>query len=502
MPKKVIEKFSGLLYGRLFCAVLTACLLSSAAESQNTGNAGGFRVGEKVSYEISFGRFRDVGHLEVAVASQGTLAGQPALELRGRFRTFGVVGAAIAPIDEERVTIISPSTGLPLVAKKIVDPDGLRNETTTDFTKSGNGQFDILSLIYYIRRTGGTGSAVAAEGGNVYSVSFRPGKPATLQVPAGSFETDEIQVEGDLLSAFGIRRLSVFLSRSAERIPVSVKFTTEKGEFRLECVAISEPDEATPAPIPTPQPKPEPKPSPKPLPTPEPYVPNRPLSDDLPFVLGEALEYRISAADRPVGSVFFRVRERILADGRDSLVLNATVADAVAGNPALALNDSVTDLVDPVTLVPFRSDLKFSGGLRSFSQSIVFDQKGVAVVGATARVEVPAGVHTFLSLFYAMRSFNLSPSPVPDSRVNDTRVAVFWNNAPRVFTLRPGRPEIIEIAGKRIASQPVSITTGDADLDRLGLKVWLSADPSRIPLRITLGIYRADFVASSIVAAN
>jgi len=500
MPRKVTVLFPGSFTMRFSVAIISAFLISITVEGQRNESAIGFRVGEKISYEISFGRFRDVGHAELGIVSQGTLAGQPAIEIRGRVRTFGFVGAAIAPADQERMTIVSPSTGFPLFVKKISDPDGLRKEANTDFTKSGGGQFDILSLVYYIRRAGGSGSAVVSEAGNIYAVNFRPTKPVTLQLAAGKFETDEIQIDGDFLSVFGMRRLSIFLTRDSERIPVSIRFVNEKGEFRLDSVAISQTAEETPTP--TPIPTPAPKQSPRPLPTPEPYIPNRPLSDDLPFVLGEALEYRVTAADRLVGSVFFRIRERNLADGRDALVLNATVTDAAAGNPVFSLNDSVTDLVDPKTFVPFRSDLKFAGGLRSFSGRTVFDEKGFAVIGGSARVAVPAGIHTLLSFFYAMRSFNLSPGRVPDSKVNDTRVAVFWNNVPLVFTLRPAKKEIIEISGKRFYSQPVSITTGDAEIDRLGLKIWLSTDLSRIPLRITLGIYKAEFLAGSIVLSQ
>ncbi|MCV4860399.1 hypothetical protein OFB63_30595, partial [Escherichia coli] len=69
-------------------------------------------------------------------------------------------------------------------------------------------------------------------------------------------------------------------------------------------------------------------------------------------------------------------------------------------------------------------------------------------------------------------------------------------------TLRPGSVETIELSGKRFSAQRIAITTGDADLDRLGIKVWLSPDRQRFPLRISLGIYQADFVGADKILPN
>lgn len=476
--------------------------VTAAISGQTFSPSQNFRVGEKISYEVTFGRFRDVGHVEIEVVSQGTLAGQAAVEIRGRFRTYGVVGAAFLPVDEERITIASAESGEPLIARKIYDPEGLAEERRKDFTKIPNGQFDLLTLLYQIRRLSGSGTAILSEEDSISTITFRPERSAVVETPAGKFECDEIGIEGDGLAGLGIRRSSVFLTRDDKRLPVAFRFTTDKGEFRANAAAITEQAMKQTEPLPEPTPAATPKPTPKLTPTPEPYIPNRPLSDDLPFQIGETLEYRISAAGRPIGTIVLRVRERILSSGRDTLVLNATVTNAESGNPFFILNDSITELVDPVSLTPFRSDIKFTGGLAGFTQSVNYDPNGIAVIGGSRRIDVPVGTHSLLSFLYAMRSFNLTPGKAADSRVNDTRVAVFWKDQPLVFTLRPGSVETIELSGKRFSAQRIAITTGDADLDRLGIKVWLSPDRQRFPLRILLGIYQADFVGADKILPN
>jgi hypothetical protein len=100
-----------------------------------------------------------------------------------------------------------------------------------------------------------------------------------------------------------------------------------------------------------------------------------------------------------------------------------------------------------------------------------------------------------LSLIYAVRSFNLKPSKDTYNPINDTRVAVFWENKPYIFTLRPSTAEIIDIKGMKISAQLISVNTGNPQLDSLNIKVWLSNDSRRLPLRFSAGQYQADLIS-------
>jgi hypothetical protein len=81
--------------------------------------------------------------------------------------------------------------------------------------------------------------------------------------------------------------------------------------------------------------------------------------------------------------------------------------------------------------------------------------------------------------------------------INDTRVAVFWETRPYVFTLRPATPEVITIDGKQFAAQRVNVSTQNQSLDQQQIKIWLATDDSRIPLRFSVGTFTADLVSAT-----
>ena len=136
---------------------------------------------------------------------------------------------------------------------------------------------------------------------------------------------------------------------------------------------------------------------------------------------------------------------------------------------------------------------KFGGALSSFNQSAKFDPKtGAITFGTNSTAEGPLGTHCMLSLLYAMRSFNLSPSKDPGNPANDTRVAVFWSDRTYIFTLRPTNVDMVVPGGAKIPTQMVTINTGNPQLDQLGLKVWLSVDGRRLPLRFSAGTFQFD----------
>nr|MBA2494881.1 DUF3108 domain-containing protein [Acidobacteriota bacterium] len=136
----------------------------------------------------------------------------------------------------------------------------------------------------------------------------------------------------------------------------------------------------------------------------------------------------------------------------------------------------------------------------SYNQTVQFDQKaGTATFDGKLHPEIPVGTHSILSLAYAIRSFNLKPSKDPNNPVNDTRVAVFLGSDANVFILRPSTADIINLKGEKVPAQLVSVTTGNPQIDSLNLRVWLSLDEKRVPLRFTLGSYQADLVEEKLI---
>jgi hypothetical protein len=466
--------------------------VSTAASAQTQ-----FRVGERITYTVSLDKFKDAAYAEIYCVSRGALSGKDAIELRSKVKTLNLVSAAVAQIDEVRTTFVDPETGSPLYISRVDNSEGLPKETVSDFRQSGAASLDLLSLIYKIRHLGGSGSANFQEGEKIYSVTFSPSGTEKITVPGGNFDTSVISIQSEHFTELGFIDVKINLTADDARVPVLIRLNkSKKTGYRIEAASIQSivPEPPT-SPTPTPSPV-IPIATPRPTATPEPYVANQPLAPELAFQLGETLEYRITAGGRPVGTFVTRARERVQVVGRDTLILSSTVTNATPGNPIFALNDSIAANVDPISLAPYTLDIRMTGPLASLTQSAIFDDRtGSISFKGGSKVDAPIATHSILSLIYAMRSFNLKVSPVRDNPVNDTRVAVFWESRPYVFTLRPSAPAEITLNGEKRLAQQITINTGNPELDQLSIKVWLSTDATRVPIRFSVGQYQADLVS-------
>lgn len=456
-----------------------------------------FKVGEKLAYSISFGKFEDSGYMELYVVSRGQLGGKDSVEIRSKFKTLGFVSATFALIDETRTIFAAPDSGLPIFIRKTQNNGPLPVETISNYLKNPTSNFDPVTLIYKARHAGGAGSYTFYEGDQVYTATFVIGKAERLKTSAGEFDTIISSVQSEFFAVNGIKDFKINFTNDEDRVPVLFRFKTAKGECRITLVS-SHMDETTPTVKPTPTATPVPTPvvvaTPKPTATPVQYVDNQPLLPELGFTLGETLSYNLSEGGKPIGVVTLEAKERKLFEQKDSLLLMATVTAIEPGNKTFAPGDSIRAQVDPDTLAPKWFEAIFSGGLRKLNQTVTFDSRtGNIAFGGTAPVDGPIGTHSILSLIYAMRSFNLKKSNVPGNPVNDTRVAVFWETKPHVFVLRPDVPKELIINGEKVSAQLITINTGDPKLDALGVKVWLGA-ANRVPIRFSIGTFQADLI--------
>ncbi len=461
-----------------------------------------FRVGERLTYTVSKDRFRNVAYAETYVVSRGLLSGRDALELRTRFKTLNIVVANDLIVDEERTVFADPVTGMPLFIKRVDNLTVLPTQSVNDFSAAPAQHLDIATLIFRVRHSGGTGVFNIFENDRVYSVTAQATGTESVTTDAGTFETTVVSVQSEYFTSFGLTEVRVNLSNDVERIPVLAKLRAGKRtefEIRLASVQmiVADPPETVISPIPTPVPIP----TPTPVRTPEPYIDNQPLADTIAFVLGERLEYNVMAGARPAGRAVLQARERKQVNGVDSLLLTADVMSVVSEEQALRAGDLIRAQVDPTNLSPQQTEMQFRGALAGYSQTAAFDPQSSAIsLGGGTRINAPVGTHSMMSLLYAMRSFSLRPPVNPMSPPEDTRVAVLWGNQTYVFAMRPLEVTSIEVAGQNVLAQQVNITTGDPQLDQLNMRVWLSADRSRVPLRISIGIYQADLISRTVVA--
>ncbi len=463
-----------------------------------------FRVGEHLTYNISFEKFNNAAFAEIYTISRGKLGERDAVELRAKIKTNEMVSAAFYLLDESRTTFASAETGLPLYIRKTINAAVLPKETINNYTISPTLNYDLLTLIYKARNAGGIGSFALQENDKIYNVSlqnFTNNKVKTergkIKTDAGEFETTVSSVESAYLIEKGITNLRINFSIDEAHIPILIQFKTAKGDFRAQIASIQtiEP-EVSPEPIPVTIQTPRPQTTPKPIATPTPYVENEPLLKDLAFALGETLDYRVSTNGQLLGLVTLQAKERRQFLGIDSLLLTAAVTETQPGQQVLVLNDGIKAQVNPDSLAPQQIEFKFTGILSAYNITTKFDQRtGFATYNNTNRVEIPVGTHSILSLAYAIRSFNLKPSKDPNNPVNDTRVAVFFDTKAYVFTLRPSNADIINLQGEKISAQQISVSTGNPAFDALNIRLWLSNDEKRLPLRLAAGSYQADLIS-------
>lgn len=453
--------------------------------------SGPFRIGERLTYAISFDKIPNVAYAEIYVVSKGKIKGKEAVEIQSRLRTLNFVTATSFMVDTQRTVLASPTDGATLVVKNTDNTVGIPLETLTNFSEKASGAFDISALIYKIRNSGGAGSYTLYENEKTYKVEFTTIGTETVKSDAGEFPANVIDVKSDYLAEHGLVRLRISISADGSNIPVRFRATTQrKNEFDALIGSIQIVTEPTPSPSPSNAPSQAPRPTPQATPKPPEYINNQPLVG-LPFDIGEALEYTVSAGPRQLGTIVFSVKERKLVNKVDSLLLTAEVTNAT-GELFRASNGFRTN-VDPDSLSPYDFETKLDGLLSSYNQSVRFDPTtSKVIIGPNERIDVPVGTQNVLSLVYAMRGFNLQPSKNSANRVNDTRVAVFWQGKPLIFTLRPSVPGTLNIAGQKIPAQQISVSTGDRQLDSLQIKVWLSDDERRLPLRFSIGQYQID----------
>ncbi|HEY0386517.1 MAG TPA: DUF3108 domain-containing protein, partial [Pyrinomonadaceae bacterium] len=212
----------------------------------------------------------------------------------------------------------------------------------------------------------------------------------------------------------------------------------------------------------------------------------------LPFNAGEQLNFNVSlgATPQPVGSISLQVRPRAKYFNRDGIQLGMKAQTTLAAQRLYFVNDQINSYVDPNTLLPFRTELQLVEGRDRVNQVLTIDQdRGNVVNEKGVRVEVPVGTHDMLSVLYALRSFNLAPP-------KRNAVSILINNRPRTLFITSLKRELIDLGGQKVAALQLSLTTDDAQSDRLGLRLWVSEDNRRLPLRISantpLGPARAD----------
>ena len=514
----------------LLTAVLAALCLCGAALAQQARtdvNASPFSqapyaVGERLTYTVAFSNFPTAAHVEMQVTERGPLYGRDGVELRARVETIGVVSAALYALNNSYATFVDPATGLPYRAQQSIRQGGRVENVTQDYnTPLGDsalppgrlvpieqGTFDFLSALYRVRALPLAQGAVYAlavkNGTTIYDAEVRVTGREMLKTNVGSSNAIVAQVRVRGNKEADDYRLHLYFTDDERRVPLLITARHRAGEVRVELasaevttgVAVANANPGTVQPgitLPPAQPPATPGATPAPpgpRPTPGPAAVAPPA--ELPFKPGEQMNFHffLGAGPQPVGTASLLVRPRARYFNREGLQLTANLQTTGPGQSLFPVSDQINSFVDAVTVLPFRTELTLSEGKRRARFVVSADQgSGSAHFEDGTRVEVPVGTHDLLSVFYALRSFDLTPG-------KRNAVSLLVNKRPRLLFVTALRAATLQLGGQQIPAVELALQTSDPNGDRLALRLWVSTDKRRLPLRLTavtpLGPVRAD----------
>jgi hypothetical protein len=460
-----------------------------------------YQIGERLTYNVSYSNFPSAAHAEFEIVARGNYFGRDAIQLRAHVETTGVVNVALLAINNDYTTYINPASGLPFRSEETARDASRSADSVLDFNQpAGNeaippkqkgfpGTYDTLSALYRAR-------ALPLATGSVYYFTVR-GESAEHHVElrvtgregvntnVGSFNAIVTRLR---ISNSPLHNVKIYFSDDERHVPVLITAEVGDGDLRAEIAAseiIRPPAVAAPTPIAAVTPGPMPTPAATPPPAPV-------ANENWPFNVGEQLNYQIfvGASTTPLGIATFQVRGRSRYFDRDGLFLSVNAQTTNAAARLFVARDQIDSYVDPKGLLPFRTVMNLQEGQRRLSQTLTLNQEGgTATSDQGTRIEMPVGTHDYLSFFYAVRTFNLTPN-------RRSVISMLVENKPKTLFVSSQKRETIQLGGRAIPAIALTITTDDPDPDKYQLRMWISDDQRRLPLRIAcatqLGPLRAD----------
>ena len=297
-------------------AILLLALISPLFAQENGGanpfpfSQTPYRVGERLTYNVSFSNFPSAAHVELEVVARGVFFEREAVQLRAHVETTGVVNVALYAINNDYTTYINPETGLPFrteqrardaieSASAVLDfsqPAG--NEAIPPKQRGFPGTYDLLAAFYRARALPLATGAVynfTVRGDADYNAELKVIGKEVVRTNVGSFPTIATQIK---INSSLIKNIKVNFSDDPGHVPVLFTARLNDGELTAELAGseLIKPPEAKPTPTP-------------PIavaPIPAPAAP--PRLEDMPFNLGEQLNYQVFIGTSNTALVLRRFR--------------------------------------------------------------------------------------------------------------------------------------------------------------------------------------------------
>ena len=216
-----------------------------------------YKVGEKLTYSISFATFAGIAHAELAVAGKGIYFSREGIELRATVQS-SETATVIFDINTDFISYIDPESGKPYKTRRIVR-DGINaedesqdfNQTDLSIPSSRKGEFigeyDFLSALYRLRAMPLTEDAAyrftARFGSTVYDAELQVTGKKTIKTTAGTFNTIATQIRVYKNKQADNYRIKIYFSDDERHVPVLITIQRPSGEIRAELASSELPKE-------------------------------------------------------------------------------------------------------------------------------------------------------------------------------------------------------------------------------------------------------------------
>jgi Protein of unknown function (DUF3108) len=461
-------------------------------------NINAYRVGERLTYNVNYSRFVSAAHIELVVAGRDKFFGHEGIQLKAHVETKGVVNVALLSINNDYTTYVFPDSGLPYRAQHVVRQSGRTTEAAVDYNQAASparlnsgetaGTLDLLSAVYRVRAMplapGASYYTTVKNETEEYRAQIKVDGREMIKTSVGSFDAIATHVNMKSGPDYDIQ---AYFSDDEWHIPILVTARYRGSDIQIELAAsvVTPPQRTTPTRtvvVPT---------TPAPTPTPKATQTSAPL--DLPFKVGEQLNYRVylGKSATPIGSLNFEIKARGRFFNRDGLQIVGSVQ--TEGAAPITIKDQITSYVDPTTLLPFRTEIDFLEGKWRHTRTYNIDQdRGAATADGTRdKVEIPVGTHDLISAFYSLRTFDLTPK-------KSDSISAMAIHRPRTLTVTTLQRETLDLGGQKIATIMLQLTSDDPQRDRLQIRIWVGDDARHLPLRIAalteMGSVHADLI--------
>ena len=103
--------------------------------SEQPFSAGPYKIGERLTYNVSFSNFNTAAHVELLVTARGQFFGRDGVQLKGHVETLGTVHAALLALNHDYITYVDPANGLPFHGQQIMRTTTRTSEVAVDFNQ-------------------------------------------------------------------------------------------------------------------------------------------------------------------------------------------------------------------------------------------------------------------------------------------------------------------------------------------------------------------------------